>query len=92
VVTGEEACTVYSVAFSKENVLASGSTDNDVKLWDIETGALVRALKGHSDWVAAVAFGHRDNILASAGDRTVKLWDMVGGVLVRTLKGHSGKR
>ena len=41
---------VDSVAFSPDGkTLASGSWDNTIKLWNVETGELVRTLTGHTD-------------------------------------------
>jgi len=43
---------VEAVAFSPDGrLLASGSHDNTVRLWDPATGAAVQTLKGHSDSV-----------------------------------------
>jgi WD40 repeat protein len=42
--------TVRSVAFSPDGrLLASGSDDGTVKLWEVATGSLVRTLEGHTD-------------------------------------------
>ncbi len=39
---------VRSVVFSPDGkILASGSRDNTVKLWDSQTGALLRTITGH---------------------------------------------
>jgi WD40 repeat protein len=38
------------------------------------TGALLRTLTGHGDWVWSVAFDP-DEILATTGDETFKLWE-----------------
>ena len=41
---------VGSVCFSPDGkTLASGSWDNTIKLWNVETGELVRTLTGHTD-------------------------------------------
>jgi WD40 repeat protein len=41
---------VSSVAFSPDGkTLANGSWDNTIKLWNVETGELVRTLTGHTD-------------------------------------------
>lgn len=62
---------VHSVAFGSNNVLASGSDDMTVKVWDSTTGASIRTLTGHGSYMRSVAFGSK-NLLAS--DTTIKLW------------------
>ena len=48
---------VYSLAFSpKGNILASGSYDEAVFLWDVRAGRLMRSLPAHSDPVGGVDF------------------------------------
>src|SRR6266850_6117506 len=48
---------VNIVAFSPDGTtVASGGADNDVKLWEASTGALLHTLKGHSASVDSVAF------------------------------------
>jgi hypothetical protein len=90
---------VRSVAFSPDGrLLASGSDDGTVKLWDVATGQEVRTLSGHTDSVLSVAFSPDGRLLASGSwDKTVKLWDV--GVAtkdfssppeVRTLRGAGG--
>ena len=54
---------VYSVAFnSTGNILASGSGDNTIKLWNMESQTEISTLTGHSDGVLSVAFNSTGNI------------------------------
>ena len=82
---------VYSVAFSADGkTLASGGNASNVKLWDADTGELLRTLGGHSKDVVSIAFAPDGNTLASGSkDKTIKLWDARSGELLRTLEGHT---
>jgi WD40 repeat protein len=82
---------VYSVSFSPNGkTLASASKDNTVKLWDINSGQVIKTLKGHISGVIKVNFSPDGKTLASAsGDGTVKLWDINSGQVIKTLKGNT---
>src|SRR3954454_9249851 len=69
---------VTSVAFSPDGkMLASGSNDETIKLWDVQAGKEHATLKGHTNEVTSVAFSPDGKTLASASlDGTVRLWDV----------------
>ena len=64
---------VYIVAFDNNDMLASGSYDSTIKLWNKTTGSLLRNLYDHNSMVNSVAFDNND-MLASSDDYTIKLW------------------
>jgi WD40 repeat protein len=72
---------ILTVAFSPDgSMVATGSYDKLVKLWDAATGAEIRTLKEHSDAVYSVAFiPGRGELVSAAGDRTIKIWDVKSG-------------
>lgn len=82
---------VRAVAFSPSgHLLASGSYDKTIKLWDPTTGELHQTLQGHSDSIQSVFFSSDGKLLASSSnDNTIKLWNPATGELRRTLQGHS---
>ncbi|MEN6523078.1 MAG: serine/threonine-protein kinase [Anaerolineaceae bacterium] len=85
---------VNSVAFSPDGrTLASGARDRTIKLWDVNSGTVMRTLIGnsYSVYVYSVAFSPDGRTLASgSSDVTVEIWDVENGSLIRTLKGHIG--
>ena len=84
---------VRSVSFSPDGqVLASGSNDHTIKLWDVGSRREIATLKGHSGAVLSVSFSPDGQVLASASgspDKTIKLWDVDSRREIATLKGHS---
>lgn len=47
---------VCGVAWSGAGHIASGGFDQAVRLWDCVTGAELKKLVGHTDWVRSLAF------------------------------------
>ena len=82
---------VLSIAFTSDNkLMASGSVDKTIVLWDPATGNQLRALKGHTGTVGSVAFSPDDKQLASgSADNSIKIWDVAGGREKQTMTGHT---
>jgi WD40 repeat protein/serine/threonine protein kinase len=81
ILTGHTAF-VWSAAFSPDStVLASGSADNSIILWDVGTGEPIgQRLSNHGGPVRRVTFSPDGTRLASAGfDNLVFLWDVATG-------------
>ncbi|HEV7279338.1 MAG TPA: c-type cytochrome domain-containing protein [Pirellulaceae bacterium] len=76
-------------------LLATGggepSRSGELKLWNVETGELVRDFAGaHSDTVFDVSFSGDGSQLASCGaDRFVKTFDVAKGEPLRSFEGHT---
>ena len=77
--------------FSPDSKYAlSAGSDKTLRLWDVETGKLIRTFRGHTDVIYSVAFSS-DGKLALSGswDATVRLWNVDTGETVRVFTGHS---
>ncbi|MEG5043127.1 WD40 domain-containing protein [Microcoleus sp. B4-C1] len=82
---------VNSLAISPDGkILASGSWDKTIKIWDLETTELIGTLTGHSDRVNSVAISYDGKMLVSgSSDETIKFWNLHNGDLLCTFPGHS---
>jgi WD40 repeat protein len=70
-----------SVAFSPDGeLLAAGTANSEVRLWQADGSIPLRTCSGHTDWVWSIAFSPDSKLLASgSGDKTVRLWDVNSG-------------
>ncbi|MGW3461815.1 protein kinase domain-containing protein, partial [Streptomyces olivaceoviridis] len=70
--------------------LIGGDGKDRFRLWDLETGTLLRTLEGHTGMPQAVWLGPGDRIAATgASDGMVRLWDLGTGRCDAVLRGHT---
>ncbi|KAJ3102864.1 hypothetical protein HDU97_000247 [Phlyctochytrium planicorne] len=66
------------------DMVASGSRDRTVKLWNMISGELVWTLKGHMAPIYSVAIRPDGRVVASgSSDGAIKLWSVHSGALIR---------
>lgn len=70
-------------------VLISGSLDNTIRVWDVESGNAITTLFGHIEGVWAVA-SDKLRLVSASHDRTIKVWVREEGRCMATLVGHRG--
>ena len=88
------------MAFSGDGtLLASGSIDQTIRIWDRKNWKCLRILKGHQRAVTSVAFSPNGRILASGSgtdsyplypkhSQTIRIWDVHSGEQIGSLSGH----
>lgn len=79
-------------------MIATGSMDNSVRLWDSATGeALGGPLLGHYKWISSIAWeplhlvdeGQKPRLATGSKDGTVKVWDSTRRICLYTMSGHT---
>jgi len=78
--------TVTQALFAPNNMILSSSWDNSVKLWDIETGAVIREFFGHTGGVNDVAL-HPDGetFVTGSFDGDLRIWTLNSFLITQRL-------
>jgi len=72
-------------------ILSGGpGNDNTMKMWEVETGKLVRTFEGHTDSILVIAVSPDGSRALTGGglDGTIKYWDLSTGELIRSVDVH----
>ena len=70
-------------------MLASGSNDFEIKLWDLTTFELIKKLVGHALKVTCIQFKPESNCLVSgSADNTIRVWDLTSGIELHKKKAN----
>lgn len=72
------------------SVLATGSDDASIRLWEVETGDHTKSLKGHLKGVTGLCFARDGNYLIScSADFSIKIWNSEADYCcIKTMHGH----
>ena len=70
-----------------DSILATGSYDTTIKIWNLETGEEIRTLSGHTLGVRALQFDDR-MLISGSMDNSLRIWNYRTGACLSTLQGH----
>ena len=79
------------LAFSPDSrMLAAGSWDDMIRLWDIASHEHKMTFKRHADWICSLAISPDGKALAMGANSTVRAWDLTTGKLLFNVSGCNG--
>ncbi|KAG2048147.1 WD40 repeat-like protein [Suillus hirtellus] len=82
---------IWAVAvFPDKRRMITGSDDNTLRLWDLETGVVLKKMEGHSNWVMALAVSRNGQIIASgdSGGEVIAWHGETGESITQPIKAH----
>jgi WD40 repeat protein len=72
--------------------MVTGGNDDELALWDVDTGHELRRFVGHTGWVLSADMTMAgDRIVSGGRDNTVRIWDAATGSLLHTYGDHLGR-
>lgn len=80
---------VLSLQFDEQHLM-TGTYDGNVKVWDVETGEIIRVLDGHVRAVSCLKFDD-SKLVTGSWDSSVRIWNYRTGECVCTFRGHEAK-
>jgi WD40 repeat protein len=86
----ESEWTDNAIFISDDKYIASINHGNTIKIWDVQSGNLIRTLAGHTDWVYGLFVTNDGKYLVSGSlDKTIKVWDLNSGKLFKSITAHT---
>jgi eukaryotic-like serine/threonine-protein kinase len=81
---------MHHFVLSADSRHAVSSYGEELRLWDVSTGRMVKSWRGHTQTISALALSPDGRTLASGGyDQLVKVWELQTGQALHTYHGHS---
>jgi len=72
----------------RSDLMVQHEDDNTLRIWDVETGTLMREMKGHTHTIVSVAYSPNGRRAVSASfDHSLRLWDVENGKELSRVEG-----
>ncbi|KAL5598895.1 uncharacterized protein BROUX77_005928 [Berkeleyomyces rouxiae] len=70
------------------DILVSGGCDRDIRVWNLESGACIHTLRGHTSTIRCLKMSDENTAISGSRDTTLRVWDIKTGTCTKVLVGH----
>eukprot|EP01130_Rhizamoeba_saxonica_P018358 TRINITY_DN9153_c0_g1_i1.p1 TRINITY_DN9153_c0_g1~~TRINITY_DN9153_c0_g1_i1.p1 ORF type:complete len:500 (+),score=104.22 TRINITY_DN9153_c0_g1_i1:160-1500(+) len=78
---------VWALSSGGPGILISGSSDNTIKVWDMDSLSVRQTLSGHTSIVHSVeSYNNGQMIVSGSDDKTIKVWDVEESRCLKTIE------
>lgn len=82
---------LFSAQLLPGGMLAIGGSDNQIRVWKLDSGQEVGVLRGHTGTVSSLAFG-QGVLVSGSFDTQVRVWQVGAGVADQPLERRAGQQ
>ena len=85
---------IWCLCAISNRILASGSSDNNIKIWDIEERAIIFTLSGHTSTVTSLCYVREGVFVSGSWDKSLIIWSELPRSNIysqQVLKGHKSR-
>ena len=75
---------IWTLTLLPNGLIASGSTDLTIKIWDITKTYPLYTLSGHTDAIRALTVINNEYLASCSHDKTIKLWSLSSYSIVKS--------
>ena len=85
---------IWSLIKLSNGMIASGSSDKIIKIWNIAIGSNEASIKlrGHKSTIFCLGEIEKNKLLSGSEDRTIKLWDLIEKKCLMSLDDPNGSK
>lgn len=80
---------ITSVAAMPSGFCLSGSDDNTLRVWDVDTGECLKTFEQQTDWINCIATLPNGRCISESRNHTLYVWDINTDECIQNLQGHN---
>lgn len=77
---------IYTLIYTGHDQLITGSSEGEIKVWDLKINQCVKKMKEISNKILSFAFTENGELIAGLDGGMIKIWDLMTGACIKTFQ------